>query len=81
MGKDLPTWTEIKKELSALDSKELVALIQELYKLSPNNKNYLASRFAPEASREILLKEAKEKITRQFFPKRGIGNPKLSVVR
>jgi hypothetical protein len=81
LEKGLPTWTDIKKQLSAMDSKELIGLVQELYKLSPTNKDFLSARFATAESRGAILEEAKEKIRRQFFPKRGFGDPKASVVR
>jgi hypothetical protein len=75
------TWTEIKKQLSAMESKELIGLIQELYKLSPNNKNFLSSRFASDQSRALILEAAKEKIRLHFFPKRGYADPKPSFAR
>ena len=40
-----PSWSELRKELLALEKLELIALIQDLYKLNNDNKLFLATRF------------------------------------
>lgn len=66
-------WLEIKKKLDGFDKAGLVALIKDLYNSSSDNKSFLSARFADQASNKVILEDYKERITVQFFPKRGLG--------
>lgn len=66
-------WSEVKKKLDGFDRAGLVALVKDLYNYSADNKSFLSARFAEEASSKAILEDYKERITKQFFPKRGLG--------
>jgi hypothetical protein len=66
-------WSEIKKKLDGFDRIGLVALVKDLYEYSSDNKSFLCARFAGEPSSKAILEDYKERITVQFFPKRGLG--------
>ena len=66
-------WSEIKKKLDGFDKIGLIALIKDLYNSSSDNKSFLSARFADQASNKAILEDYKERITVQFFPKRGLG--------
>lgn len=74
MGKAISVgWSEIKKKLDGFDKVGLVALIKDLYNSSSDNKSFLSARFADQASNKAILEDYKERITVQFFPRRGLG--------
>jgi len=58
-------WTEIKKQISPLENKELTKLIGELYKLNSENKRFLAMRFS---SPEAQLVDYKKLISKAVNP-------------
>jgi len=75
------TWTTVRKHLETLEKPELVALLKDLYRLSPLNKACLNARVDPdECDSEVFLKYRKL-ITDQFFPARGEGQLKLGEAR
>ena len=39
-----PTWTDVKEVLSGMRPEELINTINDLYKLRPENKNFLQIR-------------------------------------
>lgn len=41
------TWSDIKKRLGNLSEREVLALMKNLYELSPQNKSFLEARLAP----------------------------------
>lgn len=69
--------TELKKELKAMDQKELIELISELYKRIPDVQHYLSARFMGEDAIASLYQSAKKKIMDEFFPDRGFGKMRL----
>ena len=77
-----PTWAAVKPLISAMDQKSLVNLVKDLYDSSPDNQAFLSARFSTSAhgSGEALA-EYKRRIREQFYPKRGFGNPKMSICR
>lgn len=72
------TVTEVKKKLSRLSQKELIALIAKLYKTSPDAANMLNVEFGDASYADELLEESKRKIQKIFFPERGMAVPSLS---
>jgi len=72
--------TDLKKHLKDKTKKELVDEITGLYKRFATVKDYYASSLSPTDSMEVLA-SYKEKISKEFFPKRGYGTPKMSVTR
>ena len=40
-------WFDIRKKLSKVTERDLLALVGELYQLSPKNRSFLESRFLP----------------------------------
>ncbi|QGP56965.1 hypothetical protein PsalMR5_04556 (plasmid) [Piscirickettsia salmonis] len=38
-------WTEVKKQLKYCSERDLMGIIQDLYKLNKNNKDYLHLRY------------------------------------
>jgi hypothetical protein len=75
-----PKWTDIKKQLTGLEQKELISLISELFKLSAGNREFLAARFLNVQTGEAL-EIYRKRIIDEFFPARGFGDPKLRVAR
>ncbi|QQK78817.1 hypothetical protein HUG20_02120 [Salicibibacter cibi] len=69
--------TELKKQLKTLDNKELISIISEIYKISPDAKKYLSVKFAGEDGVNDLYQEAKAKIKDEFFPDKGFGKLRL----
>jgi hypothetical protein len=76
----LPSWSEIKTGLKALDEKEMVQIVRDLYHLSKENKVFLASRFGV-GDQESLLRPYKAAIRRQFNPDRGFPKLNLTAAR
>ena len=80
MASPKPTWTSVKPAIAALDRNGLLGLVKDLFDASPENRNFLIARFKEDDS-EAAIEEYRRRIVEQFFPKRGFGNPKLSVCR
>ncbi len=75
-----PKWTDVKRALQSLDEKALILLVQDLYKLSAGNREFLTARLLQVQTNE-LLETYRKRIVHEFFPPRGFGDPKLSVAR
>ena len=58
-------WSEVKKEVSELEKRELVSLVGELYKLDTKNKRFFHTRFS---SSSEILEEYKELISYAVNP-------------
>lgn len=69
--KDNPSWSDIRKALQNLESKQLVALIKDLHDLSPENRDFLAARFAVSAGSQPARETYRQRIHEIFFPRRG----------
>ena len=77
---DRPKWSDVKRELQALDKGALIGAIGDLYKLSAGNREFLAARFLSVQTGE-MLETYRKRIVHEFYPPRGMGNPKLHVAR
>ena len=60
-----PKWSDVKKELTALEPKQLIDLLRELYRASRDNRDFLHARFAVAGD---LLAPYKKTITRWISP-------------
>lgn len=78
MDSDLK-WSDLKKSLQKADKKDLLSVIQELYKYSEDNRRYLLARFIDTEEAPKVMEEYREIIENEFFPKRGYGELRYSV--
>lgn len=53
-------------------------MLADLYKLNPEVKGHLSSRFAGEDEVSVLYEKAKKVVQNEFFPDRGLGKLRLS---
>ena len=60
------TWTAVKGHVKNLSERDLLALIQDLYKLDPKNKRFLESKFLT-LQRAEIIKDLKDKIFRNIM--------------
>lgn len=72
-------WSDLKKSLQKSDKKELLNVIQELYKYSEDNRRYLLARFIDTEKAPKVLEEYREIVVNEFFPKKGYGELRYSV--
>jgi len=70
-------WSDIKRQAQSLEGAELLALIQGLFKLSVENRAFLAARLLGALASRALLPPYLERIERAFYT-RG-GRPKLNL--
>lgn len=70
---------EIKEYLCGMQNSDLIKEITELVKLFPEVKEYYNLKINPEAEREAFAKY-KKKITNEFYPDRGFGKLRYSVI-
>jgi hypothetical protein len=71
-------WSDIKRQLQSLEDAELLALIQGLFKLSVENRAFLASHLLSAAAGQALLQPYRERIERAFYTRSGKPQLKLS---
>jgi hypothetical protein len=71
----------LKKHLQSLTNDELVEEILKLSKRFKDVKAYFDMELGDTAQQTKLVEETKAKIKKQYFPTRGYGSPKTSVVR
>ncbi|WP_371366207.1 hypothetical protein SRRS_06650 [Sporomusa rhizae] len=71
--------TDLKKYLANKTQEELVKEIGDLCKRFPNVKEYYAANLVPDAEQDILEKYRKI-IKNEFFPDRGMGKLRYSVI-
>jgi hypothetical protein len=75
------TLTSLKKYLKGRNQEELIADITDLFSRFDSVKEYYQLKLSDGKSEGQLVEKYKAAIYKQFFPARGIGNPKLSVAR
>jgi len=73
------TKNTLKKHLEALSREALIAEVLKLYDKIKSVKDYYEMDLGTDTS--AVLNAYKTKIERQYFPKRGYGNPKASEIR
>jgi hypothetical protein len=72
-------WSDLKKSLQKAGKKDLLSVIQELYKYSEDNRRYLLARFIDTEEAPKVMEEYREIIENEFFPKKGYGELRYSV--
>ena len=60
-------WSDIKRQLQALEESDLHELIQGLFKLSVENRAFLAARLLGASAGKALLQPYRERIERAFY--------------
>jgi len=70
-------WSDIKRPLQSLKEADLQALIQGLFKLSVENRAFLAAHLLGASASQTLLQPYRERIERAFYT-RG-GKPQLNL--
>jgi hypothetical protein len=70
-------WSDIKRQLQSLDGADLLALIQGLFKLSGENRAFLAARLLGVSAGRSLLPPYRERIERAFYTRSGRPQQKL----
>ena len=71
--------TDLKKYLASKNQPELIREILDLCKLFSNVKEYYAAKIVPDAEQEVLEKYMKI-IKNEFFPDRGFGKLRYSII-
>jgi hypothetical protein len=71
-------WSDVKRQLQSLEGAELLPLIQGLFKLSVENRAFLASRLLGASSAQTLLQPYRERVERAFYTRGGRPQLKLS---
>ena len=80
MKKDIDLgWSDLKKNLQKADMKKLISLIQDLYRLSEENRRYILAVCMDTKDEPGILEAYKEIIKNEFFPKKGYGTLRYSV--
>jgi hypothetical protein len=71
-------WSEIKRRLQSLEEDQLLTLIQGLFKLSVENRVFLAAHVLGASAGQRLLQPYLERIERAFYTRGGRPQLKLS---
>lgn len=72
-------WFDLKKTLQEADKKELIDIIQNLYRLCEENRRYLLARSMEAKAEPGVLEAYREVIKNEFFPEEGHGMLRYSV--
>ena len=81
MNKNTLKVAELKKLLSKMPTDELVKLIIESYKLSKEVHALVNIKLMGDEGLNEVLEASKMKIKNEFFPKRGFGKLRVSIVK
>lgn len=71
-------WQNVRRKLSDWSKLALIALVKDLYEVSPDNRDFMHARFQAEADDSAALEKYRCKIVEQFFPARGDGKLRLA---
>jgi hypothetical protein len=63
-----PSWTDIKKVISGWSDKQLVGLVQDLYRLSPENTAFLNARLLQQTAPKQSLAPYKKRVRAAVSP-------------
>lgn len=80
-NKNSTGWQSVRQKLSDWSKPALIALVKDLYEVSPDNRDFLHARFQAEEDDGTALEKYRGKIVEQFFPARGFGKLKLAEAR
>ena len=82
MKKDLDLgWFDLKKALQNTDKKELINIIQDLYRYSEENRRYLLARSIDTNAEPGILEAYRKVIKNEFFPEKWHGTLRYSVAK
>lgn len=74
-------WGKASEYLGGLSKPDLLALVKDLYDLTPANRAFINARCQSEGDDGETLEAYRNKIVEQFFPKRGEGKLKMGEAR
>lgn len=74
-------WSAVRPQLASLDKSALLALAQDLYELSAENRDFIHARWKAGECGGETLEKYRGKIVEQFFPVRGDGKLNLGEAR
>lgn len=74
-------WQSARRQLHDWTKPALIAMIKDLYEVSPGNRDFLHARFQAEADDGAALEKYRRRIVEQFFPARGDGKLNLTEAR
>ena len=74
-----PTWSQIKAHIKHWDKAQLTGLIQNLFKHSKDNRDFLAARLLGDAIGEQVLAPYLKRIEAAFYDKRGWPAKRLNL--
>jgi hypothetical protein len=74
-------WTKASEYLGGLSKPDLLALVKDLYDLTPANRAFINARCQSEGDDGETLEAYRNKIVKQFYPKRGEGKLKMGEAR
>jgi hypothetical protein len=74
-------WTKASECLGGLSKPDLLALVKDLYDLTPANRAFINARCQSEEDGGETVEAYRNKIVEQFYPKRGEGKLKLGEAR
>ncbi len=66
-----PTWSQIKARIKHWDKAQLMGLIQDLFKHSQDNRDFLAARLLRDSIGDQVLEPYLNRIEGAFYDKRG----------
>ena len=69
MTTEKPSWQDIKEVISAWSDKQLIGLVQDLYRLNPGNAAFLNARLLKHSAPEQTLAPYKKRIRAAVSPK------------
>jgi len=74
-------WVSLKKILQEADKKELIDIIQNLYRFSEDNRRYLLTGSMEPNAESGLLEAYRAIIKNEFFPEKGHGTLRYSIAK
>jgi hypothetical protein len=74
-----PTWSQIKAHIKHWDKAQLTGLIQDLFKHSKDNRDFLAARLLRDSIGEHVLAPYLKRIEAAFYDKRGWPAKRLNL--
>jgi hypothetical protein len=74
-------WSRVSKQLATWDRPALLSLVKDLYDAAASNRDFVQARCQTGDEGGEVLDTYRNRITEQFFPKRGFGKLKLAEAR
>jgi GNAT superfamily N-acetyltransferase len=74
-------WLPLRRQLDGLSKPAFIALVKDLYDLSPGNRDFLQARLESLEDSGATLEKYRRRVVEPFYPKRGFGKLKLAEAR